>query len=85
MIKQLNYANSFERAILAVHNHVVYFSDGKVGPMNPGTVPPDVHDLDGHRLPSKLYISISKQGLSSQLYRAGFPPVGFASRSPLAW
>jgi hypothetical protein len=59
-VQDLQYLDRYKRAFITVKHHVLMDVDGKVGPLDPGHVPSDMHELIGQRLPEELYFYLSK-------------------------
>jgi 5'-3' exonuclease len=64
---QLNYVDRYRKARLAIKNHPIITVDGKIEPMNSGSLPNDAFEYLGQRLPDELYHYHSKGLISSRM------------------
>ena len=58
--RDANYLDKYRRARLAVKHHPIMTVAGKVEPLDAGSVPNDVHEFIGARLPDELYFYLSR-------------------------
>lgn len=66
-VQNLEYADRYKKAIMAIKHHIVLDSNGVVAPLNFEYAPGDVHEFVGQRLPEELFFYISKGILASQV------------------
>ncbi|KAF9884592.1 hypothetical protein FE257_001414 [Aspergillus nanangensis] len=58
-MQELQYTDSYKRALMTVKHHVNMDQEGRVGPMDSENTPNDMHELIGQRLPEELYFYLS--------------------------
>jgi len=64
--QEMNYLDKFRRARIALRTYQVSKKGGKVEPLDPTSVPNDMHEISGARLPDELYFYLQKGIIGSR-------------------
>lgn len=66
-VQQLDYADRYKKAVMAIRHHVVLKLDGSLEPLDVEHAPGDVHEFVGQRLPDELFFYLSRGLISTNI------------------